>query len=97
MPKKARLAQDSPENPRDTAGKPTSQTLTETALDLKPDDWQKVRVELAGDRMAALLNGAKLEAQHAWLATPKVRWWFAVGGGSAEIRNIRVTEGTPLK
>ena len=96
VPKKVRLAQDSPDNPRDANGKGTSVTLSEAALDLKPDDWQKVRVEFTGDRLAALLNGAKLEAQHPYLATPKVRWWLAVGGGSAEIRNVRVTEGTPL-
>jgi hypothetical protein len=96
VPKSAKLAQDAPGNPLGANGKPTSQTLAEAPLDLKPGDWQKVRVEFAGDRLAAVLNGAKLEAQHPHFATPKVRWWFAVGGGSAEIRNIRVAEGTPL-
>ncbi len=97
VPKKVQLAHDSPDNPVGANGKRTSQTITDKAIDLKPDDWQKVRVEFSGDQLAARLNDLELKAQHPYLATPKQRWWFAVGGGTAEIRNIRVSEGAPLK
>lgn len=92
-PKNARLAEDSTE----VKGKSPSHVLAEAKLDLKPGDWQKLRVEFTGDRMAARLNGIDLQAQHAYLATPKKRWWFAVGGGTAELRNVRVSEGEPVK
>jgi hypothetical protein len=97
VPKKAQLAHDSPENPVGANGKRTSATITEKAIDLKPDEWQKVRVEFTGDQLAARLNDVEMKAQHPYLATPKQRWWFAAGGGTAEIRNIHVSEGEPAK
>lgn len=93
VPKSAKLAQDSPDNPVGANGKKTSQTITEAKVDLKPDDWQKVRVEFTGDQLAARLNDTELKAQHPYLATPKKRWWFAAGGGAAQIRHVRVSEG----
>lgn len=91
-PKSARLAEDSTE----VKGKTPSHTLAETAVDLKPEEWQHLRVEYTGDQMAARLNGAELRAQNPYLATPKVRWWLAAGGAGTQVRNIRVTEGVPL-
>ncbi len=92
-PKGAKLAEDSSE----VKGKSPSHTLAEAKVDLKSDEWQHVRVEFTGDQLAARLGSNQLKAQHAYLATPKVRWWFAVGGGSAQIRNVRVSAGEPLK
>jgi len=92
MPKSAKLCEDSTE----VKGKTPSDTLAESAVDLKPDDWQHLLVEYAGDRIIAHLNGLELQAQHPYLATPKTRWWFAVGGAGAQIRNVRISEGQPL-
>jgi hypothetical protein len=92
-PKTAKLAEDSTE----VKGKTPSHTLAEATVDLKPDEWQHVRVEYTGDRMAARLNGAELRAQHPYLATPKVRWWLASSGERVEVRNLRVSEGLPLE
>ncbi|MDR3405628.1 MAG: hypothetical protein P4L99_24240 [Chthoniobacter sp.] len=72
-----------------------SKTIQETAVDLKPDAWHTLRVEYAGDQIAARLDGQDLKGQHEYLATPKVRWWFAAAD-SVQIRNIKVTEGVPL-
>ena len=72
-----------------------SKTIQETAVDLKPDAWHTLRVEYAGDQMAARLDGQELKAQHEYLATPKVRWWFAAAD-SVQIRNVKITEGQPL-
>jgi hypothetical protein len=91
--KAARLAEDSTE----VKGQTPSHVLAESAIELKPAEWQKLRIEYSGDRMVAQLNDRELKAQHPYLATPKVRWWFAAGGGAAEIRNVRVSEGEPLK
>jgi hypothetical protein len=91
-PKGAKLAEDS-----GAAKKEPSHTLAEAKVDLRADEWQHVRVEFTGDQLAAQLGSAQLKAQHPYLATPKVRWWFAVGGGAAQIRNVRVSEGEPLK
>ena len=72
-----------------------SKTIKETAVDLKPDAWHTLRVEYAGDQIAARLDGQDLAAQHEYLATPKVRWWFAAGD-TVQIRNVKITEGTPI-
>lgn len=90
-PKSFKICEDSTE----VKGKTPSDTLTETPVDLKPDEWHKVRVEYAGDQLAARLDGQDLQAQHPYLATPKVRWWFAAADG-VQIRNVRITEGQPL-
>lgn len=91
--KAAKLAEDSMEGP----GKRGSHVLAETKVELKQGEWQKLHVEYAGDQMAARLNGQEMEVQHEYLATPKVRWWFAAGGDNVQIRNIRFSEGVPVK
>jgi len=90
-PKSFKICEDSTE----VKGKVPSDTLTETPVDLKPDDWHTLRVEYAGDQMAARLDGKDLKAQHPYLATPKVRWWFAAADG-VQIRNVHITEGQPI-
>jgi hypothetical protein len=90
-PKSFKIAEDSTE----VKGKVPSHTLVETPVDLKPDAWHTLRVEYAGDQIAARLDGQNLTAQHDYLATPKVRWWFAAAD-SVQIRNVLITEGEPL-
>jgi hypothetical protein len=87
--KTAKLAEDSTE----VKGLSPGHVLAETKVDLKPGEWQKLHVEYVGDQMAARLNGQEMKVQHEYLATPKVRWWFAAGGDSVQIRNIKVSEG----
>lgn len=91
-PKSIKICEDSTE----VKGKTPSHTLNETTVALKPEEWHTLRVESAGEKMAARLDGARLEAVHPYLGSPKVRWWFAAGD-SVEIRNIRITEGGPLR
>lgn len=90
-PKNFKVAEDSTE----VKGKTPSHTLQETAVDLKPDAWHKLRVEYAGDKLAARLDGQELIGQHEYLATPKVQWWFAAAD-TVQIRNVKITEGQPL-
>ena len=90
-PKSFKIAEDSTE----VKGKVPSHTLNETAVDLKVDAWHTLRVEYAGDQIAARLDGQDLTGQNEYLATPKVRWWFAAAD-SVQIRNIKVTEGQPI-
>jgi hypothetical protein len=92
-PKKAHLAEDSTEN---KATKTPGHVLAEAGFDAKPNEWQHLRLEYAGDQMVARLNGAELRAQHPYLATPKVRWWFAASGHGVQMRNIRISEGVPV-
>jgi hypothetical protein len=91
-PKKVTLCEDSTE----VKGKTPSDVLAESALDLKPDEWQKLRVEYAGEKLAIRLNGQELRAEHPYLGMPKVRWWFAAQQG-VQVRNVHVTEGEPLQ
>jgi len=88
-PKLAKLAEDSSE----IKGKQPGQTIGQTAVDLKPGSWYKVRLEWTGDKMAALVDGKEIEGTHPTLSTAKARWWFAVSGAKARIRNVKVSEG----
>jgi hypothetical protein len=90
-PKSVKVCEDSTE----VKGKVPSHTLSETPVDLKSEDWHTLRVEYAGDQLAARLDGQSLTGQDPHLATPKVRWWFAAAD-SVQIRNIHITEGQPL-
>jgi hypothetical protein len=93
MPKNIKLCEDSTE----VKGKSPSHTLAESNLNLNPEEWQHLRVEYAGDQMAARLNNLTLNAQHPYLATAKVRWWFAASGTEVQLRNVRFSEGQPLE
>lgn len=90
-PKSAKLCEDSTE----VKGKTPNHTLAEAAVDLKPGEWHKLRVEWTGCRMAARLDGQELQAQHPYLATPKARWWFAVSGAKLKLRNVQAWERLP--
>ena len=91
-PKVFKICEDSTE----VKGKSPSHTLTEAAVGLQSGDWHTLRVESRGEQMAARLDGVELLAEHAYLGSQKVRWWFAAGD-SVEIRNVRVSEGEPLQ
>jgi len=91
-PKKVTLCEDSTE----VKGKTPSHVLAEMPVDLKPDEWQKLRVEYAGEKLAIRLNGQELRAEHPFLGTPKARWWMAAAS-TDQVRNVKVTEGEPLK
>lgn len=90
--KNVKLCEDSTE----VKGKTPSHTLAEATIDLKQDDWQRLHVEYTGDKLVARLNGQELRAEHAYLATPKVRWWFAASD-KVQVRNVRFSEGAALK
>jgi hypothetical protein len=87
--KNAKLAEDSSE----IKGKQPGMTLDETALDLKPGQWYPVRMEWAGDQMAARVAGKIIQGQHPTLSAMKARWWFAVSGAKVRVRHVKVTEG----
>ena len=91
-PKKVTLCEDSTE----VKGKTPSHVLAEMPEDLKLDEWHKLRVEYAGEKLAIRLDGQELSAEHSYLGMPKVRWWFAAQQG-VQVRNVRVTEGEPIQ
>jgi hypothetical protein len=88
----AKLCEDSTE----VKGKTPSHTLAEAKVDLKQEDWQRLRVEYTGEKLVARINGEELRAEHPYLATPKVRWWFAASD-KVQVRNVRFCEGAALK
>jgi hypothetical protein len=90
--KNIKLCEDSTE----VKGKTPSDTLAEAAIDLKPEDWQRLHVEYSDGKLAVRLNGQELRAEHPYLATPKVRWWFAAND-KVQVRNVKFSEGTALK
>ncbi len=87
--KNAKLAEDSSE----IKGKQPGMTLDETTLDLKPGQWYPVRLEWAGDKIAARVAGKSIQGQHPTLSVAKERWWFAVSGAKVRVRNVKVWEG----
>lgn len=88
-PAKIAIAENSKVN-----GKVTNHVLAQQVVALKPTDWQHLRVEYTGDKLAAWLNDTSLQAEHPFLATPKAAWFFAATDG-VQLRNIRITEGVP--
>ena len=92
-PTAARLAEDSTE----VKGQTPSHTLAEAKTEFKPGEWHHLRLDYSGDRMTAKIDQTELKAQHPYLATPKVRWWFAASGATVDLRNIRITPVAPAQ
>ncbi len=84
------LYDDSPDQNLKAGEKSKSHPLATFATKLKPDEWVPLTLEIRGDEMAALVAGVQLKGQHAFLATPKERFWFAIGGTGLRIRNLKV-------
>ena len=76
-------------------GKVPSTLLATATLDLKPSEWYKLHYEWNGERMAANVDETKVEASSPNLGLKKTRWWFAVGGESMKLRNIKVSGVQP--
>ncbi len=89
------LYDDSPEPNLKPGEKPKSHPLSTFATKLSADEWHPLTLEIRGDEMAALVAGVQLKAQHPYLATPKERFWFAVGGKDLRIRNLKVWNAKP--
>lgn len=70
-----------------------SHTIAKLPVEVKPNEWHKLRVEWQGDQMAANLDGKELRAQHAFFATPKVQSWLAAGK-SVKVRNLKISGET---
>src|SRR4029079_5542011 len=90
-PKAAKLSEDSTE----VKGVHPGANLAELKHDLKRGQWYAVRYGWKGDKMFAMVDGKELVGQHPTLATPRSRWWFAVGGDCVRIRNVKVSEAQP--
>jgi hypothetical protein len=84
------LYEDSPDPDLKPGEKSKSHPLATFPTKLNPDEWYPLTLEIRGDEMAALVAGVQLKAQHAFLAKPKERFWFAVGGTGLRIRNLKV-------
>ena len=84
------LYEDSPDPDLKPGEKSKSHPLATFATKLNPEEWYPLTLEIRGDEMAALVAGVQLKAQHTFLATPKGRFWFAVGGTGLRIRNLKV-------
>lgn len=86
----AGLFEDSPDPDPKPGVKQASKPLMTHAVKIKNDEWVPLTLEIRGDEMAALVAGVQLKGQHPYLATPKERFWFAVGGTGLHIRNLKV-------
>ena len=87
--KSAKISEDSTE----VKGVHPGETLGEIKLNLDPGQWHTVHFEWAGSKMAARIDGQELKGESPKLEVKKVRWWFAVSGATARIRNIKAFEG----
>lgn len=66
-----------------------SRTLAKLPMAVKPGIWHNLRVEWRGDQMAARLDGKELRAQHAYLATTKLRSWLAANE-TVRVRKLKI-------
>lgn len=67
-----------------------SKTIAKLPMEVKPNEWHKLRVEWQGDQMAAILDGKELRAQHPFFATAKNQSWLAAGK-SVKVRNLKIS------
>ncbi len=67
-----------------------SHTIAKVDMVVKPGEWHRLHVEWTGDRMAAVLDGKEVRAQHEFLATAKQRSWLAAGK-SVHVRNLKIS------
>ncbi len=81
------IYEDSPNPPGEKA---SSKPLAVSKQKLKGDEWYPVTLEIRGDEMVVQMAGETLKGKHPYLATPKARYWFAVSGDDAQIRNLKV-------
>lgn len=79
----------------DTKGKSVSKPLATAEVKPKPGEWYPLTLEIRSDEMVAQLLGKTLKARHAYLATPKARYWLAVSGTNARVRNLKVWDARP--
>ena len=86
-PKLARITEDASA----VKGKVPPKNLGEAALDLKPGQWYPARLEWTGDKMAARVAGKEIRGENEKLSVPKARWWFAVGGATVRVKNVKVS------
>lgn len=70
-----------------------SHTIARLPMEVKPNEWHKLRVEWQGDQMAASLDGKELRAQHPFFATPKNQSWLAAGK-FVKVRNLKISGET---
>ena len=71
-------------------------TLAEAKVNLKPGEWHHAHLKWTGDQMAARVDGVEIKGNHPTLSAPKSRWWLAVGGSKAKVKNVKAsTSGTP--
>jgi hypothetical protein len=86
-----RLIDDSTE----VKGKSPGTILASAKTEVKPGEWHKLRFEWSGERMAAKLDDAQVEASNVNLGVKKSRWWIAVSGATVKIRNVTVFGAQP--
>lgn len=70
-----------------------SHTIAKLPMEVKPNEWHKLRVEWQGDQMAANLDGKELRAKDAFFTTPKSQSWLAAGR-SVKVRNLKISGET---
>jgi hypothetical protein len=72
-----------------------AQTLSRLDAAIEPNKWHTLRVELAGAKMTATLDGSRtISGEHAALSAGKTNFGFPVQGASASISKLRVWAGS---
>ncbi len=67
-------------------------------VDLQPNAWHTLVVELNGPEMVATLDGKEVSlGAHEMLDVEKANFGFTIAGQSAKFRNLTVWEATPQK
>lgn len=69
--------------------------LTKIEVQVDPNAWHHVTVEIVGDHYVAQIDGHKLEAKHERFKDRKGRVGFVARGEGAEFRNITLWSAKP--
>mgnify|MGYP005836832337 FL=1 len=78
-------------NPSKGEDKEAAVVVAERKLKLDSDQWYPVRLSVRGQEVAVAVNDVQFKGTHAVVAEPKAAISILVFGGSAGLRNVRVT------
>jgi len=78
----------------DHEGPDTGVLLERKELEVDPEDWFTVHMELIGPHFLVQIDDEVAYGFHALIASEKRKWGFVVGGGPVQFRNLRVWEAS---
>jgi len=79
----------------DHEGPDEAKPFNRVNLEMDPDDWYTVHIELRGEEMLASIDDEISLGRDPIIERTKARWGFTVAGGPVHLRNLTIWEALP--